>query len=194
MKHLTSSPLTPVFLLWFALILGCSSTGNHNSNNQTTSPPSVSQIAAPPETYGTDLKGQFQRIVNEGKDESEIRENIAAADNTITYEHLKKNADKHAGKPWSFTGKILEIQEQDNITIARISIDDWGSKPIYVIGPISTDFLENNRVFVAGYLAGSHSYESQAGWQITIPALAARTMLKPAEAAKYRAGKVPAKK
>ncbi len=138
------------------------------------------------ETYDSDMKGQLSRIMAEGQDESNVRGNILAADTKITYEHLKKNADKYAGKPWSFTGKILEIQESDGVTIARISQDNWGNKAIYVVAPVSTEFLEDNRVFVVGYLAGSYTYESQAGWTITIPAMAARAIIKPNEVAKLK--------
>ncbi len=110
-------------------------------------------------------------------------------DKTITYEHLKKNADKHAGKPWAFSGKILEITEKDGITEARIALDDWGNKVIYVAGPIETLFVEKNRVYVIGYLAGNYSYTSQANWKITVPALAVRAMIKPQDLAKYHKGK-----
>ncbi|MDQ3175652.1 MAG: hypothetical protein M3Q91_18405 [Acidobacteriota bacterium] len=155
---------------------------NHNKPAASPTPFSLSSSLS----HDSDMPGQIARIGAEGISEEAVRANILAADKTITYAHLKKNAAKHATKPWSFTGKILEIQEVDGGTVARIGLDAWGSQAIYVAGPITTDFLENNRVFVVGYLAGEYSYTSVANYNMSIPAVAARAMMKPAEAAKYR--------
>ncbi len=99
---------------------------------------------------------------------------------SIKYEHLKKNAEPYAGKPWRFTGRILEISEKSNpeLTVARISLDYYGNYPIYVVGRFNTPFLTGNTVEVVGYLAGNYSYESQAGWNITVPAIAALAIVK----------------
>ena len=170
-------------------------TGSYDPNaswKNANSPPSKPTASTTPFvlssslSYDSDMPGQIARIGAEGISEEAVRANILAADKTITYAHLKKNAAKHATKPWSFTGKILEIQEVDGGTVARIGLDAWGSQAIYVAGPITTDFLENNRVFVVGYLAGEYSYTSVANYNMSIPAVAARAMMKPAEAAKYR--------
>lgn len=130
-----------------------------------------------------------RRLISEQGDEGALRENIRAADGSITYAHLKKNADRYAGRPWAFTGKILEISEVGGGTAARVSLDDWGTKPVWVVSAFETDFLEHDRVYVVGYLGGSYTYTSQAGWTITIPALMARAMLKPGEAAKLKSKK-----
>ena len=55
-----------------------------------------------------------------------------------------------------------------------------------VIGPIETSFVEKDHVYVIGYLAGDYSYTSQANWNITIPALAMRAMMKKRDVAKYQ--------
>jgi hypothetical protein len=136
--------------------------------------------------FALDLEGQINRVKSEGSDSELLKRNIQQANSKITYELLKKNADKYAGEPWFFTGRILEIFEQGGHTESRISLDSWGSKPIWIAGDFTTDFVEKNQVFVVGYLAGNYSYTSQAGWKITIPALAARAILKPGEAAKLR--------
>ncbi len=161
--------------------------------------PSPSQTSSKEETYKSaytapsnvaqhtpDLAGQVSKIQSEGVDDTHIRTNVLAVDKTISYEMLKKNADKYAEKPWAFKGKILEITEKNGYTDARIALDDWGNKVVYVSGPIETPFVEKDQVYVVGYLAGNYSYTSQANWQITIPALAARAMLKPQDVAKYQ--------
>ena len=136
-------------------------------------------------TFSSDLTGQVARILAEGNDDATISKNIAGIDKAITYAHLKKNAAKYAGEPWAFTGKILEITEKDGMTAARISIDDWAQNVLFVSGMLTTEFVEKDRVYVVGYLAGDYSYTSQANWKITIPSLAIRAVIKPKDVAKY---------
>jgi hypothetical protein len=114
---------------------------------------------------------------------------INSVDKNITYEHLKKNADRYSGQAWAFTGKIFQIQEYGGQTIALVGLDAWGNKNMYVLANFTTEFVEKDQVYVVGYLIGSHSYKSVAGWDITIPAIEARAILKPSEAAKLKAGK-----
>ena len=105
---------------------------------------------------------------------------LADANKTITYGHLKKNADRYEGKAWAFTGRILEIAEtkipdsQLTVSVGRISIGY--DKTMYFLAPFTTEFIENNAIDVAGFLQGNYSYTSQAGWNITIPMIAARAM------------------
>lgn len=115
----------------------------------------------------------------------------ADANKNITYAHLKKSAEKYEGKPWALTGKILEIAEKrtDNgftLTKGRISLDWYGNQALYFEAPFSTEFVEGNVVDMAGVLASTYSYTSQAGWNITIPAIAARSILKRNSFSKFR--------
>jgi hypothetical protein len=118
--------------------------------------------------------------------ETGIRSNIAEIKKEITYEHLKKNADKYRFDAWAFKGKILQIFEEGGKTGARISLDDWGNKVMWVTCDCTTDFVEDDRVFVVGYLSGTHSYTSQANWELEIPSMIARVILSSKEAAKYQ--------
>lgn len=121
-------------------------------------------------TQDTDLDGQIARIGSEASH--------PAADKSVTYEMLKKNADKYAGRPWEFKGKVLEISEKNGVTIARISLDDFGGKPVWCQGNITSDVVEKDRVIATGYLAGEKSYTSQANWNISIPAMALSSLKK----------------
>lgn len=180
--------LTLLLLVLLGMILGCSSSGNTSPTAANSALPYKPTAAAPnpAKTYTADLAGQVARITDEGVDETAVTKNVAEVDKAVTYEHLKKNADRYAGKAWSFTGKILEISETGGGTVARVSLDDWGNKAIYVAAPFSTEFVEKNRVHVIGYLAGNYSYTSQANWQITIPAVAARAIISPKNAPKKK--------
>lgn len=117
-----------VFCVLLFLILGCSSSDN-NSNGRSATPSTFSSssptsVKSTPKSFGLDVAGQLARINDEGYDDEQISKNIADVNKEITFEHLKKNADKYAGKAWGFKGKILEISEDNGGTIARIALDD----------------------------------------------------------------------
>lgn len=152
-----------------------------------------------PRTFAADLDGQTERILAEfdkvdgNPIEAEryaavLRESLGNAE-TIHYAHLKKNAAKYGGRPWAFTGRILQIIEQGGTTIARLQVlhgdDDYSDDVIFIEAPFETEFLVKNRIDVVGYLAGTKEYTSQAGWNIEVPALAAISMTKPGQLTKY---------
>lgn len=190
MKNLQNISICLLFILF--VVLGCSGSNSNSSapsilSSENSSKPSNSAVPNQPKTYELDFPGQTDRIVDEGSDEDQIRKNIAEIDKSITYEQLKKNADKYAGKAWACKGKIMQIQEDGGRTTALIALDGWGNKNVQIAGNLTSDFVENNQVYVVGYLAGNYSYTSVANWELTIPGLAARAMLKPSEVAKYQA-------
>lgn len=183
-----------IFCVFIFLIIGCSSSNTDTSNTSSySSAPVRTPAKLKSDDYPITIAGQAERINAEGLTSEQISKNIAAVNKEITFEHLKKNSAKYAGKPWAVKGKILQIQEADGDTMARVSLDSWGNKVVWVVGNFTTDFIENNQVYAVGYLAGDYSYESQAGWNITIPALVARAIIKPQEVNKYTV-KVPASK
>lgn len=96
----------------------------------------------------------------------------------ITYAHLKKNAVKYALSPYKFTGRILEVSEHDGTSTARVSTDYYGNNVFYVISLGESEFVQGDVVDVLGFLTGTHSYQSQAGWNITIPEMVALPFLK----------------
>jgi hypothetical protein len=127
-----------------------------------------------------------QKLLDGGDSENAIRNNILAIDPKITYELLKKNSDKYKGQPWGFSGKIRQIFEKDGRTDALLSLDYWGNKLVWVTGDFTTDFVQNNQVYVVGYIAGDYSYTSIANYQMNMPLVAARAMLKPSAVAKIK--------
>lgn len=132
--------------------------------------------------------------VNDHSEEG-IRQNILAATESpqITYEQLKKNADRYDGEPWAFTGKIFQIQESGGQTLALVSLDQWGSKIVAVKANFITDFVEKDRIYVVGYVTENYSYTSVANLSLSVPAMDARAILEPAEAARIKAGKKDSK-
>jgi|GEM_PF-3464834 len=103
----------------------------------------------------------------------------------VTFSMLKKNPDRYATRAWACEkAKIVEINEREGITQARIQTDEG---IYFVIGRFQTDFVDGDRVDVMGFLAGNYTYESQAKWQITLPAVAAGGFFKGGTTAKMTA-------
>lgn len=103
---------------------------------------------------------------------------LAAMSQHLTFGQISKNTEQWKTHAWSFTGEILEIGEDDDGTMARVGLDRFGNNAVMVAAKFRTDFTKGDVVDVAGFLAGSYNYTSQAGWNITIPALFARSIQK----------------
>jgi hypothetical protein len=100
----------------------------------------------------------------------------------ISYKELEKNPEGHVDAPVMYKGTILEIQEQEvdyeeyghsNETILRLNVSDDPNEVIYVVyySLLGTEFVRDDIVTVYGNITGSVTYESVAGYQITIPSL-----------------------
>jgi hypothetical protein len=192
------SKLTVFCLIAFALLAACSTDSKTTQdtpspfNSPTPSPPKpatsapspVAALAPPAKPTPTPVRDPAS-----GLSEEMIRQDMLAVDKSITYEKLKKNADEYDSYPWAFMGKVFQIQESGGRTGALISLDAWGNKTMWVTANFTTEFVEKDQVYVVGYLAGNYSYTSVAGWNLTVPAIEARAILKPSEAARIRAGK-----
>lgn len=118
----------------------------------------------------------------EAKEKAKAEAQAAAAKKanakTINYAQLKKNPDRYKGEYVKYTGEILQILEGDNITNIRLAVTktSYGydfNDVIYIEYKGYTDFVDNDIVTVYGEIYGSYSYESQAGYNITLPGLIA---------------------
>lgn len=100
---------------------------------------------------------------------------------TIDYAQLKKNPDRYKGEYVKYTGEVLQILEGDDITNIRLAVtkSSYGynsNDVIFVEYPGYTDFVDDDIVTVYGEIYGSYSYESQAGYNISLPGLLADTV------------------
>jgi hypothetical protein len=97
--------------------------------------------------------------------------------NTIEYKQLEKNPNFYAGEHTVFTGEILQIVEERNdrdlITTIRLQVSDDPNEVIYVnyTSFFGTDFVRGDQVTVYGDLTGATTYESIAGYEITLPSI-----------------------
>jgi hypothetical protein len=148
-----------------------------------TAPPRVAGGSRAPKvpSAGNPADDLSKKIVNGVKlspDELKALVQMANVNKSITYAHLKKNADKYTWRPWRLTGRIVEIAENNGLTRGRVSLSDYADQAMYFEYGGETDFVENNIVEMAGVLASNFSYTSQAGWKITIPAISVAAITK----------------
>ena len=154
-----------------------------NPQPETVPPPIAPGTADNPPAPPTALSDDQKFIVKALKGQlsaDEMKKLIvdATANKSITYAHLKKNADRYKWKPWRCYGRIVEIAEENGSTRGRISLSDYSDSVLYFEYPGETDFVQNNVVEMAGLLASNFSYTSEAGWNITIPAISAVSITK----------------
>lgn len=122
-------------------------------------------------------------------DPKQLRELIVEINREVTYERVMKNPEKYYGEMWGIAGRVLQIQESGNTTVALISLDAFSSKVVHVFAGFTTEFVEGNQVYVLGQLDNKlYSYTSQANYQLSVPNLTAYAIIKPSEAAKIKAG------
>ena len=97
---------------------------------------------------------------------------------TIEYRILKKNPDVYKDKKLTYTGEIVQIIEEPGITFMRVNItkDEYGywDDTVAVIYLGSIDVYEDDIIQFWGTGGGSYTYESTAGWNITIPRIDAK--------------------
>lgn len=191
--------LAPVILSVVLAIAGCSPAGSPAAANSAPigatdgnagtsvngQPSSNSNTSEPNVLFTIREGGPVQRIEAEGRGDEQIRKNIAEVDKSITYAHLEKNADRYSGAAYAVTGKVVQIIERGNQTVAIVGSNSWAGKNFWIVCNFTTDIIKGDQVYAVGYLDGSHSYKSVAGWDLTIPTLVARAMLKSKDAARY---------
>lgn len=139
------------------------------------------QPAPPPPrapTVGELIDAEAQRLSTlSGVPLAAALEDFAATSSGATYPQLERNAEAWAGDPVMFTGTIAEIQDEPGVTIIRLATASYGRNILWIETSPSCvpdrTIVANDRVRVYGYLAGDHTYESQAHYNITLPALLA---------------------
>lgn len=120
-------------------------------------------------------KAEEEQKAKEAAAQAEKEKQQAFANSTVTYQQLEKGADKYAMEPVRFKGEVIEINEDASGTIMRIAVTptsygyDFNDFIIVMTTEDTSDIYKDDIVTVDGYVFGSHTYESQAGWNITAP-------------------------
>ncbi|WP_029284887.1 hypothetical protein [Metabacillus indicus] len=110
------------------------------------------------------------------EEEREKQELLAKKENAkeIRFAELEKNPEKLSGEFIKYQGEIVQIMEDETSSIIRLAVtkDSYGydiNDVIYITYEGTTEFVEEDVITVYGTILGSHTYESQAGHQITLP-------------------------
>jgi len=91
----------------------------------------------------------------------------------INYKELNKDPAKYIGSKVKFTGQVSQIQESNGIgfllfNVTKGSYDFWDD-PIWVDYYQSSNAVKDDIITVYGLITGAKTYQSVAGWNITVP-------------------------
>lgn len=137
-------------------------------------------------------KAEAEQLAKEEAEEKARQEQLAkeaaekkANAQTIEYAQLKKNPDRYSDEYVKYTGEIVQILEGDGMTNIRLSVtkESYGysfNDIVFVEYVGYTDFVDNDIVTIYGTVYGEYTYESQAGYNISLPGIIADEVL-PAE-------------
>lgn len=125
-----------------------------------------------------------------GQSPEAIAENLLAADASIRYAQIEKNPIPYYGKPVAISGRIYQVREypaKDGSYFTDVYMY-WGNKGMVASTASKIPFVEGDRVVVIGYLANHlYQYQTIAQWTLSVPLVITRAVIKPGEAAKYKA-------
>ena len=95
-------------------------------------------------------------------------------DSGITYDQLARTPDKYTGEKIKFSGKVIQVMEEDGSTGIRLAVNSNYDNVIlgtYDSSIVSSRVLEDDQITVYGVSAGLYSYETVMGDTMTIPAM-----------------------
>lgn len=92
----------------------------------------------------------------------------------ITYDNIARNPDDYKGKKVKFTGKVIQVIEGDVTIQIRLAVNEDYDQVVfceYESSIVSSRVLEDDVITIYGLSAGTVSYQSTLGGQITIPSI-----------------------
>lgn len=93
----------------------------------------------------------------------------------ITYNQLARTPDKYKGQKCKFRGKVLQVQESDNMVVMRLAVNGSYDNVLYVITTSKAlngeRILEDDYITVYGTSTGIYTYTSVLGASISIPSM-----------------------
>lgn len=100
----------------------------------------------------------------------------------IAYDDIARNPDDYTGRNIHFYGKVIQVQESGNDVMLRVSTRDSGYgnwyEDVVLVAYTRQDgesrILEDDFVDIYGICAGTTTYQSVLGGDITIPSMSAQ--------------------
>ena len=100
----------------------------------------------------------------------------------IPYKQLDRDADQLKGTKVYYHGKIFNINTSESLANIQLNVTDIGygiwDDQVFVVYSGSIDVYEDDMIDMWGTVYGKYSYESQAGWQITVQRVEAKYLSK----------------
>ncbi|MBP1934405.1 hypothetical protein [Ammoniphilus resinae] len=100
----------------------------------------------------------------------------------IPYKVLNKNPDSHKGQRVTYYGNVQQIMEEGDTTFMLLNVTDQGygiwDDTIAVNFDGKIDVYEGDMIQIWGEVTGAFSYDSVAGWKITVPSVKAKYVSK----------------
>lgn len=105
---------------------------------------------------------------------TESAEAFKASCGQVDFRELEKRADALKGNRYALSGEVAQILEGDGETDIRLAVDgDYGTMAYVAYLGTLPGVYDEDSVSVWGICAGTFTYESQAGWNITVPLIIA---------------------
>lgn len=92
----------------------------------------------------------------------------------ISFKQLDKNPDAHTGERVKLSGQIVQIMENSGYSEIRMDVNDNFGDTVYITYLGTTPAVEDDMITIYGEVTGSYTYESQAGWTVTLPEISAK--------------------
>lgn len=107
------------------------------------------------------------------KKAEEERNDPATYNTGITYDNLARNPEKYEGEKITFSGRVVQVMEDDGYSQYRVAVDDNYDTILYIEiqhDLLESRILEDDFITIYGESIGTISYESTNSGTITIPA------------------------
>ncbi|MGY3704728.1 hypothetical protein BW731_07560 [Vagococcus martis] len=115
-----------------------------------------------------------QKEEQDKRAKEKAEEDAKGYDTGITYQQLARTPDDYMMKKVKFSGKVVQVLENDKDTQLRIAVDGNHDTIVYAEYEsklVSSRVLEDDYITISGYSMGLLSYKSTIGGTITIPSI-----------------------
>lgn len=93
----------------------------------------------------------------------------------LDYKQIEKNSAKFMGDNVYVSGSVFQIMEDGDYGLILMHVDDDYGQILAVLYEGSNDILEDDYITVYGNATIDYSYESQAGYQLSVPCVLAES-------------------
>lgn len=173
------------FVIALSIFIVTASVNAHKSNDKQSIAQKKSSKAAESSEYAKDSSKLAESLSSQSSAAASREASSKAAEREptqyktgITFDQIARTPDDYKGKKIEFTGKVLQVMEEDDYTEIRLAVD--GDYDNVILVDIDSDIMNGSRILeddlvtVSGVSDGTTTYESTSGAKITVPAMTAK--------------------